>query len=101
MAQSVHIGQRIAEARRTAELTQESLAKATGHAPRTVAAWEGGERHPRPEALVAIAAAAFPVLAPEAAALIAGIKAIAALDARLVIVEVEMARRMARRRARR
>jgi transcriptional regulator with XRE-family HTH domain len=49
------IGQRIAEARRGADLTQQGLANAVGVKLRTVGAWEGNERHPRRGALAAIA----------------------------------------------
>lgn len=52
-----HIGRRIAEARRLNGMTQRQLASATGHAERTVMAWEGGTRHPRPRALREIATA--------------------------------------------
>lgn len=44
---TISIGRQIAIARGEKRLTQQQLAEATGHAVRTIAAWEAGERTPR------------------------------------------------------
>lgn len=45
----------MAQARQAAGLTQVQLAEKTGQAPRTIQAWERGERHPRIDGLTRVA----------------------------------------------
>lgn len=57
MSTANEFGRRIAEARKEAGLTQLGLAQAIGSKGRAVQSWELGVRHPRLQALEALAKA--------------------------------------------
>jgi transcriptional regulator with XRE-family HTH domain len=55
MSRTGGIGRRIAEARKTAGLSQSELATATGNSTNTIQSWEANRRHPRIDALQLLA----------------------------------------------